>query len=179
MSGANARYIATIESVSSCPVNCEMCPVSRTDIPQPKARLMPLDVAGAVAARLRHEFDVKFVAWGNWGEPLVHPEIVQLIQAFGRVGLKNQFLSSSLSAKFDIEGLAHSGLRQLDISISGMTAEVYNVGHKNGRWDLIEENMRKVAEVRRAGAMHLNVDIRWHRYRHNEHQLAAAAEWAK
>jgi hypothetical protein len=60
---------------------------------QPRAKLMSVDVAGTVAARLRHEFNVK--------------------------------------------GLVHSSLKQLDISISGMTTEVYNVGPKNGRWDLI------------------------------------------
>ena len=179
MHSPTRRYVATVESVSTCPVNCEMCPVSRDDIAQPKAKLMSLDVAGAVAARLKHEFDVGFVAWGNWGEPLVHPDMVGLARAFARVGLTNQFLSSSLSAKFDVEAFVRSDIKHLDISISGITADVYNIGHKNGRWDLIERNMREVAEIRRKHPGALDVDIRWHRYRHNEHQLADARAFAR
>ncbi len=156
-----------------------MCPVSRNDLQQPKGKLMSLDTAGAVAARLKHEFNVEFLAWGNWGEPLVHPEMVQLAAAFARVGFKNQFLSSSLSAKFDTEAFILSDITHLDISISGMTAEVYNKGHKHGNWDLIKSNMESIAEARRQHPGRLQVDVRWHRYKYNECQLEKARAWCE
>ncbi len=63
-----------------------MCPVSRRDIVQPKAQLM---TAAAVAARLRHEFDVEQAWWDNWGEPLTHP----LTRDMGRAFLRAVFAS--------------------------------------------------------------------------------------
>lgn len=170
-------FVSTVEPVSTCPVNCEMCPVSRVDVPQPKARLMALDVAGAAAARLHHEFGVESVCWGNWGEPLLHPEMPALAEAFARVGIQNQYLSTSGSAKFDAEALATSALTQIDVSISGVTAEVYNIGHANGRWDLVKHNIEALAEARQRHPGQLGVGIRWHRYKHNEHQLDEARRW--
>ncbi|MCB9916736.1 MAG: radical SAM protein [Planctomycetes bacterium] len=178
MASSSTSYVATVESVSTCPVNCEMCPVSRADVAQPKAQLMSLETAAIVATRLKHEFDVDFVAWGNWGEPLVHPQMVELTRVFARVGLRNQFLSTSLSVKIDADALVESDLAQLDVSLSGITAEVYNVGHKDGKWDLIRRNLEALSDAVRRKPGRLAVAIRWHRYKHNEHQLEAARAWA-
>ncbi len=177
-STGSSQYVATIESVSTCPVKCEMCPVSRTDVAQPNSQLMSLETAAVVAARLKNEFGVGFVSWGNWGEPLVHPQMTELSRVFAEAGLDNQFLSSSLSAKFDVEAFVKSNISHLDISISGMTAGVYNVGHKHGKWDLIQRNMEEISEMRARFPGRLQVDIRWHRYKHNEFQLEAARAWA-
>jgi MoaA/NifB/PqqE/SkfB family radical SAM enzyme len=172
-------YVATIEPVSTCPVKCEMCPVSRSDVPQPKARLMAFDVAGAVAARLRHEFGVESLCWGNWGEPLVHPELPALAAAFERVGIEHQYLSTSASVKFDVEALVLSHVSHVDVSISGITADVYNIGHAHGRWDLVRSNIEAIAELRRRHPGRINAGIRWHRYKHNEHQLEEARAWCE
>ena len=175
---ARSTFVATIEPVSTCPVNCEACPVSRRDIEQPKARLMSLAVAGAVASRLRHEFGVGYAAFGNWGEPLVHPQIVELLAIFKQVGIGSLYLTSSLSARIDAPALVDSALDYLDISISGVTAEVYNIGHRNGDWERVEGNMHALAKARRESASRLKIGLRWHRYRHNEQQFDAARELA-
>jgi MoaA/NifB/PqqE/SkfB family radical SAM enzyme len=172
-------FVATVEPVSTCPVKCEMCPVSRDDVAQPKAGLMSLAVAGAVASRLRHDFGVQYAAFGNWGEPLLHPQLTSILAIFAQVGISTLYLTSSLSARFDAEALVCSDLDYLDISISGLDAEVYNRGHRHGNWARVEANMAAVAEARRRHPGALQVGLRWHRYKHNEHQLAAAAELAE
>ena len=173
------RFVATIEPVSTCPVNCETCPVSRRDIEQPKARLMSLGVAGAAAARLKHEFGVNYAAFGNWGEPLLHPQIVELLTIFRQVGVGTLYLTSSLSARFDAEALVTSPLNYLDISLSGVTAEIYNMAHRHGDWERIQENIAAIVQARSRHPGALKVGLRWHRYKHNEHQFEAAREFAR
>jgi hypothetical protein len=155
-----------------------MCPVSRKDIAQPKARLMPLELAGACAARLAYEFGVRHATFGNWGEPLVHPEFTRIVDVFARVGFRSLFLSSSLSVTIDADALIASSLTQIDCSISGLTPDVYNIGHRAGYWPLVEANIVELGAAWRRRGKGPKLGLRWHRYKHNEHQLEAASAFA-
>ena len=171
-----SQYII-IEPVNSCPVKCKMCSVGHADTRV--KTFMQIQDAEKYMKRLRQDFGATKLLFDNWGEPLLHPEISELINLARKMGFRQIRLSSSFSVNCDLEKLVLSGLSDLCISISGLTPETYNVVHTHGNISLIKNNIKEICALRDRLHPSFKIILKWHRYKHNEHELYQAQAFAK
>jgi MoaA/NifB/PqqE/SkfB family radical SAM enzyme len=87
----------------------------------------------------------------NWGEPLLHPDIIEMIEYAHRKRISTGVSSNlnQLDAE-TAERLVRSGLSQLLVSIDGATQETYAAYRQGGSLETVLDNLRTLIEVRRA-----------------------------
>jgi radical SAM protein with 4Fe4S-binding SPASM domain len=85
----------------------------------------------------------------NWGEPLLHAEIIEMIEYASRrriaVGLSSNLnrLDPTMA-----ENLISSGLSQLVVSIDGATQSSYGTYRRGGRLDSVLANLKMLVDAR-------------------------------
>lgn len=87
----------------------------------------------------------------NWGEPLFHPELPEIIAAASARGISTR-VNTHFSVPFhdrDAERLVESGLTDLFVSVDGPTQEVYERYRVGGDLDLVVRNCRLMAETKK------------------------------
>jgi molybdenum cofactor biosynthesis enzyme MoaA len=92
---------------------------------------------------------------GNWGEPLLNPDLSRMIRYFRQVEKRVWpsrkipiWVSSNLNYLQDPFVLLSSGLDDLNISISGMTQKVYAKNHRGGDIKKVLMNVLRLVEAR-------------------------------
>jgi MoaA/NifB/PqqE/SkfB family radical SAM enzyme len=116
----------------------------------------------------------------NYGEPLLNlntPKLIRLAKGY----LMWTALSTSLSVqRFDAEAYVESGLDFMVLSIDGATQPVYERFRRNGKLDLVLDNIRKlVAAKRKAGRRTPVLSWNFLAFEHNRHEIAQAKRLAR
>lgn len=167
-----------LELTNHCNAQCAMCPTNRE--------------AGSVRkGYMSHDTFVRYIdafssyalrlSLHNWGEPLLHPEVCELVAYAIRAGLYVKF-STNLTCLTDAlaKGLVRSGLHALTVSIHAASCETYRKYTGVDRFETAVGNIERLLSCRKA----LNSTlprVTWfyvvHRY--NEGELGAARALAK
>jgi radical SAM protein with 4Fe4S-binding SPASM domain len=168
-----------IEPGNLCNLRCPLCPTGTGEKGAAKG-LMSLKL-------FRHIFDqlkgyLETVNLYNWGEPLLNPELVDIIkyakEASGRVRIVT---STNLNVKDEalLERLIDSGIDDIIVSCDGASRETYEKYRVGGDFDLVMKNIKFLA--RRNGELNKKTNIIWNFlvFRHNEHELDMARGRAK
>ncbi len=116
----------------------------------------------------------------NYGEPLINPETPKLIR-LAKTYLMQAMISTNMSlGRFDAEAYVESGLDYAIISIDGATQATYEKFRRNGRLELVFENIRKLVKARRSLAKRTPV-LAWRflTFEHNVHEVPLAIETAR
>ena len=150
----------TAELVDACQLRCELCwNRNRT----PSGRQMSLDTV----AKILSQYKGRRIDWFNWGEPLLHRQFIQVAEMIH--GTKSN-ISTNLSLPISDEMLnAMQLFRFVNVSLSGMTAEVYRIYHHGGDFNLVMSNLNRLANHKPK----VNVRIRWLDHKFNKHQKEA------
>jgi hypothetical protein len=118
-----------IEPTSRCNLACQTC--IRNTWAEPMGD-MGDEVFGRIAARFGAFPHLRSVMFAGFGEPTVHPKILDMIAAVHRAGLRAELTTNG--TRLDetlVEGLFRSGLDRLWVSIDGAD-EIHFTG-TNGR----------------------------------------------
>jgi hypothetical protein len=108
----------------------------------------------------------------NWGEPMLHPRIDEIIQTCGKYGLF-AFISSNLIYLPKLQSSSLRLLTGVGVSLSGFTDDSYGRIHGK-RIQPILNNINRLY-VMAVGANCLwRPHVIWHRYRFNEPEMSAA-----
>jgi len=114
----------------------------------------------------------------NWGEPLLHTHLFEMIR-YARDKNLGTSLSSNLSIELTderIDALVRSGLEYLCLSIDGVTQDVYSTYRRRGDLETVLNNVRRIAKRRRElGSSTPVLEWQFIPMRHNEHQI----DWAR
>lgn len=116
----------------------------------------------------------------NYGEPLLNLQTPRYIRMTKRY-LAQTMLSTSLSVtRFDSDAYVTSGLDHLIVSIDGATQPTYARYRRNGRLDVVYENLARLVEARHRHKTKLPA-IAWQylAFEHNRHEIPAAIEKAR
>jgi MoaA/NifB/PqqE/SkfB family radical SAM enzyme len=105
-----------------CNLRCPYCPTGNGRTPAREKGLMSMQTFEVVLHRI--ERHARFVSLFNWGEPFLHPRLLDMIRAFAERGIRTH-LDSNLSVRAfsdrDAEEICASGLESLFGSIDGAT----------------------------------------------------------
>lgn len=165
-------YIYVVEVVGTCNLRCPTCPVGNSG-----ARalgFMEMELFDRIIAKIRRESPSPSpqVNLFNWGEPLLHPRLPEMIRKLKALGMR-PFLSSNLNIKRGLYEAIAADPEDLKISISGFSPETYSRTHARGKLDLVKANMRAVREAIDASGAKTRVWVGHHIYKSNQHEAPA------
>ncbi len=168
----------TIESGNICNMRCPLCPTGQNDASAKKG-LMPLETFKKVVDELgEYLYLMKLY---NWGEPLLNPELVPMIEYAVSKGIIVK-ISTNLDMEMDtdrVKALLRSGVHKIYVSCNGTSKETYSRYHVGGNFDRVMDNLKLLATLR--SELHLSTDVIWlfHVFSHNEHEIDRARKTAK
>jgi len=167
---------AMIEPTNLCNLACPTCPTGTGKIPpRPPMTLDRFDRVLAEIPGLRN------VALWNYGEPLLHRQLPELIARAKRAGVGVVKVSSNVHFLDGERGraLLASGLDVLILSVDGASPETYTAFRKDGDFDRVARTVAWLAEERRRlGLTKPRIELQFIVMRHNEHELPKMRELA-
>lgn len=151
-----------IDIVGTCNLRCPSCPVGNYQhnqlIMNRKKGFMSFDLFQKIIHKIQadcSQVNENFsISLYNWGEPLIHPNIVEIVEF-----LHNQNIAFSFSTNLNIKDLYKPENEQkllrilqtfptmIRISVSGFEQEIYQRGHKGGDIELVKKNMEAIANL--------------------------------
>jgi len=172
-------FVFYIDVFSYCNLRCPSCLVGTrygelSDWPR---GLMSPELLGQILDKAVSECSVSAVGLYNWTEPLLHPQIADLVRVVKSRGLPCA-LSSNLNVLRDPETLLAADPDFFRVSLSGFTQQTYEIGHREGDIEVVKQNMRRLAAARDVVRPHTQIEVFYHRYRYNGHELAAMQSFA-
>lgn len=173
-------YGFEIDVFSYCNLRCPSCLVGMHwgDVGEWRHTLMPQPLLERILDKAMAECEVRWVGLYNWTEPLLHPDVVQLIGVVKSRKLPC-LMSSNLNVLRDPEGLISGGLDFMRVSLSGFTQPVYQRGHRGGDVETVKANMRRLSDAVKATGARTHVQVFYHLYRYNQHEAAAMQSFAE
>lgn len=161
-------YILTVDISNACNLHCPLCARGQRKVAQRENRMSLANYVSLVEPLKEH---LLLVFLYNWGEPLLNPQIYEIIRWTSQANIAT-FVSSNLNFPLDAERLVGSGLDHLAISADGITQEVYARYRIGGRLELVLHNLEQLVAARRR--LHTRRPyLEWQCLvnRYNEHQL--------
>lgn len=156
------RFDYQIDVSGACNLKCISCPRGNFQ-PQPEPGFMSPETFKLVLDKiLREDPFVGAVALYNWGEPLLHPDLPEIIKICRAKGV-HAAVSSNLSLKRDLEPVVKAGPSWFRVSVSGV-GQNYEVTHTGGRWPLVLENLKKLKRLREEFQPAMEVEVFYHIY---------------
>jgi len=168
VAGMPSKYF--IDPVNLCNLRCPLCPTGRGVLARPSGRMPLADLQRIIDEIAPYAYRVELY---NWGEPLLHPDIFDMICYVAQhrisVGLSSNLnhLDASMARQ-----LVESGLAQIAVSIDGATQESYGAYRRRGSLDDALSNLRLLIETKRALCRSTPFVI-WRVLvgKHNEHEV--------
>lgn len=132
-----------IESTSRCNLKCAMCPRNsyEHDIGD-----IDIELFKKISKYFNRGIDVNLA---GWGEPLLHPELDELINIAKRKGASVSFTTNA--TLLDIETskkLIKNGLDFIDFSLDGATQETYENIRHGAKFENVISNIRNFIKIK-------------------------------
>lgn len=169
-----------IDVSTHCQLNCPACPNGRREL-----RHTDVGVGFLRIEEFKRIIDenpwVARIALSNWGEPFLHPQMLELLEYAHRKGVGLSALTNLNSIKDDvIEGLVKYRFEQLVISLDGATEEAYQVYRVGGNFNNVLENVEKINRMKRKyKSRYPSLIWQFLVFGHNEHEIATARKMAE
>ena len=170
----NYPVVAFVEPNLFCNLHCPACPTGLNLKLRPTVSIDEGLFRSAIDEMGDYLFQLYMY---NWGEPLLHKQTPEMIGYAKKKNIK-VVMSTNLSLKLTddyLERLVLSGLDVLTVSLDGTTAETYSKYRRNGDFNLVRENIKRIQAIKsRHGKQTPKVIWQFLVFRHNEHQIAQA-----
>jgi MoaA/NifB/PqqE/SkfB family radical SAM enzyme len=166
--------ILTIDARNACNLRCPHCVTGARKPGRPAATFSP-----ALLERLLDELGryLLLVEFGNWGEPLLAPQLPDLIAAAARRGI-GTIVATNLSVPLDdrrAEALVASGLAVLGAAVDGTRQESYEAYRRGGKLAVVHANLERLILAKRTlGSATPRLVWSFHVFPHNEHEIESA-----
>lgn len=106
-----------IEPTNGCNLNCSTCVRNSWDEP---VGIMKIETYRKLIDSLRKITSLQKISFWGVGEPLLHPEIVEIVSLAKQIGVETQIITNALLLdKKKSEELIAAGLDSIVISIDG------------------------------------------------------------
>lgn len=155
-----------IDIISTCNLRCPSCPVGNTpEVKNPQGIMSP-EMLERILQKAVQECLVTNVGLYNWAEPLLHPQLPEMIRVVNKFGL-NCDISTNLNNIDNLEDILMEKPASVRISLSGFTQKNYGATHRRGDIERVKRNMIRLAEIKAATMVETRVTVAFHRYLSN------------
>jgi pyruvate-formate lyase-activating enzyme len=155
----------SVDVAGMCNLRCISCPRGN-EVQQPAKGYMRAAVYLQVLDKLLREIPLLgSVQLYAWGEPLLNPELPEIVAAT-RAAKVLSAISSNLNYAVHLEQVVAARPDWFKVSCSGWEAS-YERTHTGGRWDVFLPNLRRLAELRSRLHPEMQITVNYHLYRHN------------
>ncbi len=171
-------YWLTIDPTNLCNLECRFCPTGQKRGSRPQ-EIMTIKRFKSIMNKIGRF--LLYVEFCNWGEPLLNKSILEMI-AVAKKYKARTFVSTNLNIQMTqeyAEQLVLSGLDRMTISLDGASQETYEIYRKNGKFDLVLNNIKMLAAAKRklnSKTPHLHWQFLV--FKHNEHEIERARKMA-
>ncbi|MEW5894767.1 MAG: radical SAM protein [Candidatus Omnitrophota bacterium] len=162
-----------LEPTGACNLQCVMCPRAKSITRQ--LGHMPFELF----ERICLEVDPVFVAFVGFGEPLLHPEIVDMVKwcvrhkKITRISTNATVLDSSLSRR-----LIEAGLHQIWFSFDSPDKENFEKIRKGADFEKVISNISDFMTIRKKLGSRMAVTMNFTLIRENMHELPRMLQFA-
>ncbi|HTY22840.1 MAG TPA: radical SAM protein [Desulfomonilaceae bacterium] len=172
-------YSAVIDVTNICNLKCPYCPTGA----RRKSGRTHRMVDPAAVEKLLNEIGDYLISVNlyDWGEPFLHPRIVDLVQMCHDRGIFTMISSNMNTLNQQLmDEVCEAGLDYLVVSLSGTTQEVYQKYHRGGRIERLIENVRHISEFKKKHALKTPI-IEFHYlvFKNNQQEVPAARDLAR
>jgi MoaA/NifB/PqqE/SkfB family radical SAM enzyme len=168
-----------IDPLARCNLSCPLCPTGRGHHTSAGNGILSLALYCKILDQLPK---LRTLSLFNWGEPLLHPQIDEIIAIAARRGIAVQ-AHSHLSLKKDdafFERLIDAGLSALWVSLDGASEETYSRYRVGGDFALAFANLERLAQLkRRYRSKTPRIVWKFIVNRHNAHEVETARGMAR
>jgi MoaA/NifB/PqqE/SkfB family radical SAM enzyme len=169
----------TIDSSNICQLSCPICPTGMKKHDRPSGKAKEELLTNLLAEVGDYLFAINFF---NWGEPFVNSDVTfSWIAAARKQGIRAR-VSSNLSLMLSdeqIHKICTSGIHTLIVSLDGATKETYVQYRRNGNFDRVIANLKRVIAERDRVGKGPRIIWQFLVFSHNEHEIPAARALAK
>lgn len=166
-----------LEINSKCSLRCPTCTKGDETGYDHQTGFMDPELMEKVLDKIQSENPNAIVfTYGN-SEPFLHPRLVECIASIKRRGLNAQLSTNCNFVRREDELLAAKP-DMIIISLSGWTQEVYERGHAGGDIEKVKANMRRLAEANIRRGRDIAINVNFHVYDYNQHEIAPMNEYA-
>jgi radical SAM protein with 4Fe4S-binding SPASM domain len=168
----------SIEPTTSCNLRCPECPSGLRSFTRPTGMISKQLFETAIAQSKKH---LTYLHLYFQGEPFLHPEFLELVS----MADKNRiFTATSTNAHYinenNVEKILSSGLKQLIVSMDGMTQEVYQDYRIGGKLEKVQKGLSLLLERRKkTGSRYPRIVLQYLVTGKNEHQIPDLKAWAR
>ncbi|HEV7759459.1 MAG TPA: radical SAM protein [Acidimicrobiales bacterium] len=160
-----------VEITGACNLRCRMCLVRYRPRIDKVEGAFPLERFVALLDELP---DLEQVTLQGLGEPLLHPDLVAMVEAAKHRRIEVGFnTNGTLLTASRAEALVASGVDWMHVSIDGATAATFEHIRDGARFDRVVRNLRRLLDTRhRLGSTTPRIQLNTVLMRSNVHELA-------
>lgn len=152
-----------IDVVGTCNLKCPSCPVGNlAEIKNTKGIMKP-DKLKTILLKAISECTIDFVALYNWTDPLINPELPELIRTVKEFNIPC-YLSSNLNLLKNEDELMMANPDVFRVSMSGYSQENYGINHRGGEVSKVLENLHRLIAAKNRTNSKTKITILYHRY---------------
>ena len=138
-----------LESTNVCNLRCVMCPIG-CGLDTREKGFLDWDLFRQVVDEMAPH--VKVTTLHIWGEPLLHPRIVDMIAYCHERGLHAEISTNAVLLTPELsQAILEAGLGAIYLCLDGTTPEVYEQIRREASFEQTRENILKFLELRTAG----------------------------
>jgi len=138
-----------LESTNICNLRCIMCPTG-LGLARRKKGMLDWDLFRQVVDEMAPH--VSMTTLHIWGEPLLHPRIVDMIAYCSAHGLHAEISTNAVLLKPEVsQAILDAGLGAIYLCLDGTTAETYEQVRREATFEQTREHILKFVELRNRG----------------------------
>jgi radical SAM protein with 4Fe4S-binding SPASM domain len=177
-SPVNYPLSAMVEVVRACNLACPLCPVGNGTASHHQNMSVDVftDLIRKIAPTVFH------LELYNYGEPLLHRQIAELVSAAKRNHIEwvEMTTNGTIMREGVAEGLVSAGLDMIRFAVDGASQETYERYRVGGVLESVWQNIARLLEVRnKLGRAKPQVEAQFIVNRFNEHEVHAFQERAR
>jgi MoaA/NifB/PqqE/SkfB family radical SAM enzyme len=158
---------------AACNVRCKSCPAGRKDLAL--GGIMSLEMLERILSKCTAEARVMLVQLYFYNETFMVPNMDKMITICHKYKIP-ALVSTNLTLFKQGPAILAACPDRLIISVSGFTQPVYERSHAGGDIEVVKKNMAEVAKLR---SPKTEVQVSWHHYRYNEHEMPLMEDYAR
>lgn len=168
----------SIEPTTSCNLRCPECPSGLRSFTRPTGMIAIGLFEKIIQENHQH---LHYLHLYFQGEPFLHPYFTKLIEIAHTYGV---YTATSTNAHYlteaNVAKTLQSGLRQLIVSVDGITQDIYENYRVGGKLAKVEEGIRRLIQTRNERNLRYPyVILQFLVTGVNEHQIPALQEWCE